>query len=110
MNELFDLPPSEDCHPALGGNTQAAIMSGVFWGQIGAVRELIVRLSRHQSSTCGRSSNRRQSLTDRDNSHHKLLLTGGGARLLAPYFTDAVHYPFLPLQGLVSAAASKQSS
>ena len=28
MDELFDLPASEDCHPALGSNTQAAIMSG----------------------------------------------------------------------------------
>jgi type III pantothenate kinase len=104
MSELFDLPPSEDCHPALGSNTQAAIMSGVFWGQIGAVRELIVRLSRQQLP------GRQQEFTiDGDDSRHKLLLTGGGARLLAPYFADAIHYPFLPLQGLVCAAASKQS-
>lgn len=98
MSELFDLPPSEDCHPALGSNTQAAIMSGVFWGQIGAVRELIARLSAQQSSA------------EVENSDHKLLLTGGGARLLAPYFPDAIHCPYLPLQGLVSAAASKRRS
>lgn len=98
MSELFDLPPSEDCHPALGNNTQAAIMSGVFWGQIGAVRELTARLSNQQSST------------EVENSDHKLLLTGGGARLLVPYFPDAIHCPYLPLQGLVSAAASKQRS
>lgn len=98
MSELFDLPPSEDCHPALGSNTQAAIMSGVFWGQIGAVRELIARLSDQQSST------------GVENLDHKLLLTGGGARLLVPYFPDAIHCPYLPLQGLVSAAASKRHS
>lgn len=98
MSELFDLPPSEACHPALGSNTQAAIMSGVFWGQIGAVRELIARLSDHRS------------LTEGEDSDHKVLLTGGGARLLVPYFPDAIHCPYLPLQGLVSAAASKRSS
>ena len=95
MDELFDLPPSEDCHPVLGSNTQAAIMSGVFWGQIGAVRELIARLS-HQRSP-----------SETELSAHKVLLTGGGARLLVPYFSDAIHCPYLPLQGLVSAAASK---
>jgi len=98
MDELFDLPPSEDCHPALGSNTQAAIMSGVFWGQIGAVRELIARLSQQQSST------------EVENSDHKVLLTGGGARLLVPYFAEAIHCPYLPLQGLVSAAVSNLDS
>ncbi|NQV28793.1 MAG: type III pantothenate kinase [Rhodopirellula sp.] len=93
MNELFDLPPSEDCHPALGSNTTAAIMSGVFWGQIGAVRELIARLSQ------------RRSAADHDTSAPKVLLTGGGARLLVPYFADAVHCPYLPLQGLVLAVS-----
>jgi type III pantothenate kinase len=98
MDELFDLLPSEDCHPVLGSNTQAAIMSGVFWGQIGAVRELIARLSAQQSSTAV------------ENSDHKVLLTGGGARLLVPYFADAIHCPYLPLQGLVSTAATKLRS
>tara|TARA_R110002072_G_scaffold287242_1_gene452597 strand:- start:43628 stop:44515 length:888 start_codon:yes stop_codon:yes gene_type:complete len=110
MTELFDLPPSEDCHPALGSNTQAAIMSGVFWGQIGAVRELIARLSQQQSAGCKQLSDHQQPLTVSHSPRRKLLLTGGGARLLAPYFADAIHYPFLPLQGLVSAAASQQSS
>jgi len=94
MNELFDLPPSADCHPALGTNTQAAIMSGVFWGQIGAVRELINRLTHHQES----SGNKELA--------PKILLTGGGARLLVPYFANAIHCPYLPLQGLVLAAVN----
>lgn len=98
MNELFDLPPSEDCHPALGTNTQAAIMSGVFWGQIGAVRELINRLSHH-----GRSNGNNEPAP-------KILLTGGGARLLVPYFAKAIHCPYLPLQGLVLAAANSPHS
>lgn len=94
MNELFDLPPSEDCHPALGTNTQAAIMSGVFWGQIGAVRELISRLTNHQESNVTKEM------------AHKVLLTGGGARLLVPYFANAIHCPYLPLQGLILAAVN----
>jgi type III pantothenate kinase len=98
MDELFDLPPSEDCHPALGSNTQAAIMSGVFWGQIGAVRELIARLS--QSGLAGNKST----------AAPKVLLTGGGSRLLVPYFPDAVHCPYLSLQGLVLAAAAKKAN
>lgn len=92
MDELFNLPPSEDCHPALGSNTQSAIMSGVFWGQIGAVRELMSRLSPHQTS--GKA----------DQPPPELLLTGGGARLLVPYFENSIHCPYLPLQGLVLAA------
>lgn len=98
MDELFDLPPSEDCHPALGSNTQAAIMSGVFWGQIGAVRELVARLG--QSVQAGNTNQKSPNL----------FLTGGGARLLVPYFTDAVHCPYLPLQGLVLAASSITNS
>lgn len=98
MNELFELPPSEDCHPALGTNTQAAIMSGVFWGQIGAVRELINRLSNHERSNGDNET------------APKILLTGGGARLLVPYFANARHCPYLPLQGLVLAAANSPPS
>ncbi|MGZ0170090.1 MAG: type III pantothenate kinase [Planctomycetales bacterium] len=98
LDELFDLPPSEDCHPSLGSNTTAAIMSGVFWGQIGAVRELISRLS-HQRPSTGDGP-----------TEPKVLLTGGGARLLVPYFANAIHCPYLPLQGLVLAATFNSRS
>jgi len=98
MNELFDLPPSEDCHTALGTNTQAAIMSGVFWGQVGAVRELINRLPDHRKSNGGNEA------------PPKILLTGGGSRLLIPYFANATPCPYLPLQGLILAAANTPRS
>lgn len=98
MNELFDLPPSEDCHTALGTNTQAAIMSGVFWGQVGAVRELINRLPDHRKSNGGNET------------PPKILLTGGGSRLLIPYFANATPCPYLPLQGLILAAANTPRS
>lgn len=72
--------------PALGRNTRAAIQSGVFWGQVGAIRELVRRLS---------------DSTDRS---PRLILTGGGSSALTPFLPDAVHCPFLPLQGMLLAA------
>lgn len=98
LDELYALPASQDSHPALGKNTLAAIMSGVFWGQIGAVKEVISRLSAASADRAAESDK------------IDLLLTGGGARLLAPYLPGAVHCPWLPLQGLVLAASEMQSS
>ena len=109
LKELFALPVSEDCPSPLGRNTQAAIMSGVFWGQIGAVRELTVRLGRFGITQAGSNSgtDSASSIADR---HRTLLLTGGGSRLLVPYFPEAIHCPYLPLQGLVLAAAAMQDA
>jgi len=71
--------------PALGNNTRAAIESGIFWGQIGAIRELVGRLSA-------------------DGNSPQLFLTGGGSSALAPFLPNAVHCPFLPLQGMLLVA------
>lgn len=71
--------------PALGKNTRAAIQSGIFWGQVGAIRELVERLSAGGGSP-------------------QLFLTGGGSSALAPFLPDAVHCPFLPLQGMLLLA------
>lgn len=74
--------------PALGRNTRSAIQSGIFWGQVGAIRELVSRLS------------------ESDKEPPLLILTGGGSSALAPFLSDAVHCPLLPLQGLVLVADS----
>ena len=71
---------------AIGRNTRAAIQSGVFWGQVGAIRELVSRLSEF------------------DEESPQLILTGGGSSALAPFLPDAVHCPFLPLQGTLLVA------
>ncbi|MBC8291493.1 MAG: type III pantothenate kinase [Planctomycetes bacterium] len=71
---------------AFGKNTRAAIQSGIFWGQIGAIRELVERM------TAGGSCS------------PQLFLTGGGSSTLAPFLPDAVHCPFLPLQGMLLVA------
>lgn len=67
----------------LGRNTRAAIRSGLFWGQLGAVKELIARQ------------------TERD---VDIFVTGGGGALLANFLENARFESQLPLQGLVLIA------
>ncbi|MFM9965298.1 MAG: type III pantothenate kinase [Planctomycetaceae bacterium] len=76
--ELGQAPPE-----ALGRNTRAAIRSGLFWGQLGAVKELIARQS---------------------GSEAEVFVTGGGGALLASHLPRARFEPHLPLQGLVLVA------
>ena len=75
-------------HAPLGKNTHAAISSGIFWGQVGAVRELIAR----QAAVCSPITS------------PQVFVTGGGGELLAPFLDRSRHYPYLALQGLVIAA------
>jgi type III pantothenate kinase len=82
IDELAAVPKSP-----LGTNTLEALHSGLFWGQLGAVRELVARLTPETSEPL-------------------LVLTGGGSHLLAPHFPQARHEPALALQGVVLAAAS----
>ncbi|MEX2175524.1 MAG: type III pantothenate kinase, partial [Pirellulaceae bacterium] len=42
---LTMLSPADEPPPVLGKNTDAAIRSGLFWGAVGAVREIVQRLS-----------------------------------------------------------------
>lgn len=78
--------------PALGRSTRPALRSGVFWGQIGAVKELIRRITPAHAP------------------HPPLILvTGGAGGLLAPHLEGEVRLePGLVLQGLVLAAAKQQ--
>ena len=69
---------------ALGRETRTALRSGLFWGQIGAVRELIGRLETGFAAA-------EQVL---------LLVTGGGGKLLVPQLPGAVWRPHLALGGL----------
>ena len=76
-DELAGQPPAP-----LGKNTRDAIRSGLFWGQLGAVKELLQHLGHQLSGT------------------PFTVVTGGAGRLLAPQLPHAVHEPFLALQGL----------
>jgi type III pantothenate kinase len=71
---------------AIGLNTRAAIRSGLFWGQLGAVKELIDREA---------------------GPHADIFVTGGGGALLTTYLPHARFESHLPLQGLVLAATHK---
>lgn len=73
----------------VGLNTRAAIRSGLFWGQLGAVKELIEREA---------------------GPHADIFITGGGGALLTTYLPGARFESHLPLQGLVLAAASRNNS
>lgn len=90
IEQVAAIDPETDGHPALGRDTQAAIMSGIFWGQVGAIRELINSLSAPLDTP------------------FDIVLTGGGSQLLVPHFPNATHAPFLPLQGLIVAAESAE--
>jgi len=74
-------------NPVLGKNTTEAIRSGLFWGQLGAVKELIDRLTSKSAIRNPQSA--------------MVLLTGGGAGLLDSHLPDAQWEPHLALQGLV---------
>ncbi len=91
IGQIVDVDVETGAHPPLGRNTEAAMISGVFWGQVGAIRELIQRIGEPLAGP------------------FDIVLTGGGSRLLAPQFSGAIHCPYLPLQGLIVAAASRDA-
>ena len=72
--------------PALGKDTEGAIKSGQFWGTVGAVRELIERMS--------------DDLTDTP----EVFVTGGDLKNLAPYMAkNAQFVPHMVLSGIMAA-------
>lgn len=78
VQELAGDPPV-----VLGTNTRDAIRSGLFWGQVGGIKELVRRLGEFVGQ---------EPLT---------VVTGGGGELLLPHLENGVSYqPHLPLHGL----------
>lgn len=86
LDELSDHIPA-----ARGRQTRAALHGGLYWGQIGAVRELVRQLIAEEAAG-GRPA-----------SDVMLVLTGGGAPLLRESFAmqHAISKPYLALEGLV---------
>lgn len=75
--------------PALGKNTEAAILSGLFWGTVGAIRELVAQLS----ATLDTSP--------------QVFVTGGSIESTAsPFLPGAQTVPNLVLTGVALAAGN----
>ncbi len=88
-----------DVPVAPGRNTREAIRNGLFWGQVGAIRELVRQISHHQnlgepdfSGDC-----------DRDDSPW-MILTGGGGPVLGSQFPGFLALRSLGMHGLVLTA------
>ena len=82
MSELLEPPP------ALGTSTVPAMQSGLYWGAVGAMRELISRLSEGQAKP------------------PLVILTGGAAPAVAKLLGPAARYePNLVLSGIALAAS-----
>jgi type III pantothenate kinase len=80
-----DAPP-----PVVGKNTEAAIKSGLFWGSVGAVREIVDRM------------------TTQLDQPPEIFVTGGDLRQLAVHLGDEASFvPNLVLCGIAVAAAAR---
>lgn len=99
---LLPLIPVDDLQQeepvVLGKNTTDAIRSGLFWGQLGAIRELVCQ-------------QRDQLLPNAKQVPPLILLSGGGSALLAPHLEGLVRFePLLTLQGLALVAQNISDS
>lgn len=84
---------------APGRNTREAIRNGLFWGQVGAIRELVNQTCRHEQL----SRPDFDTPTDRPDSPW-MILTGGGGPVLSPQFPGLLFVPSLGMHGLVITA------
>jgi type III pantothenate kinase len=91
MHEFTDLLPLVDITdldgppPALGDETEAAMRSGLFWGAVGAVRQLIHQLAGEERP--------------------RVILTGGAGPAVARLLSEsAILVPHLTLAGIALAA------
>lgn len=86
-HRLHDRPPS-----VIGRNTTEALESGLYWGHVGAVRQLIEAIQRQAEPNHA--------------TRPLVLLTGGASPMLRRHFPDARWEAGLCLQGLALAASS----
>jgi type III pantothenate kinase len=94
LHEFTDLLPQIDMAelaeppPALGTATVAAMRSGLFWGAVGSVRQLVEQLTGSRDT--------------------EVLLTGGAGPIVAQLMgTSARYVPHLTLAGIALAAESQ---
>lgn len=87
---LVEMSELEDPPPALGTSTVAAMRSGLFWGAVGAIRQLIAELSGGRPERCD------------------VFLTGGAGPAVAALLGPSARYvPHLTLAGIALAAGHR---
>lgn len=88
---------------AIGRNTAAAIRAGLYWGHVGAVRELLrhgLHRGAQDQNASGAADGRHLGNLAVDQTP-LAIVTGGAAPLLLPHLPSFCrHEPYLPLQGL----------
>ena len=100
LHEFTDLLPLSEMSelqsppPPLGTDTAAAMRAGLFWGAVGAIRELANKLAANEERGPGPISS------------PQIFLTGGASVAVAELLgADAQHVPHLTLAGIALAAA-----
>ena len=88
---LLDMRVLREPPPALGRSTTDAMQSGLYWGAVGGVRELITRLAADAATSGSQAP--------------QVFLTGGAAPAVANLLTSDAHYvPHLVLGGIALTA------
>ena len=82
-----------------GRNTREAIRNGLFWGQVGAIREIVVQICRRQQLQ-EPDFNGENDMADSP----WMILTGGGGPVLSSQFPGFLALPSLGMHGLVLTA------
>jgi type III pantothenate kinase len=92
---LLPLIPAPDVTATIpdpiGRNTIPAMRSGLYWGHVGAVRELVTRMVAQAPGAM-------------------VIVTGGAGDAVIPHLQNVRVEPHLPLQGLVLATANCEAS
>lgn len=92
---LLPLIPAPDVTVTIpdpvGRNTIPAMRSGLYWGHVGAVRELVTRMVAEAPGAM-------------------VIVTGGAGDAVIPHLNDVRVEPHLPLQGLVLAITNQLAS
>ena len=101
LREMPESPPGD-----LGRNTEQAIRSGLYWGHVGAVKELVRRLFHRAAMESEENSDGRHLGNLHVDRVPLVVLTGGAAELLALHIGMGTQTePHLTLQGLALVAS-----
>ncbi len=107
MHEFTDLLPLIDVGewteppPALGRSTEEAMRSGLYWGSVGAVREIVARLA-VESNTSALNA------ISANPARPQIFLTGGAGEAVARLLGgDARYVPHLTLAGVALSAPQR---